>query len=99
MTHPELSCDSFRSGHISLHPWVTADVSHLEPLAGNRLKDGVQEVDELLREPTLLVTGMVTPEHISAIAHDKLVKTVVCYGCSKWWVAGDHDEEHNADSE
>lgn len=92
MSLTEFFLDLFNSCNFSLHPGMSNNISHSKTLTGNELEHASDHVLEFLRETTLLVTTMRSPENISTVSRDELVETVAVSGICEWRVTSDHDK-------
>lgn len=98
ISHEELLSDFISAGHRSLHPGVANNIGSGETLAGNYLEHACQERNKLFREASLFVTGMRSPEDISAVSRDEFIKAIIGNSLGEWRMAGNHDEQDYTNS-
>ncbi len=68
LTVSKLLSHLFTSSHLTLHPWVSNNVSHTQSLVGKQLQHIGNQVFEVIRVETLCFSRLVSfPEEIGSI--------------------------------
>lgn len=87
-------------GDLTLHPWVTNNISERKSVSWDKLEHVSDEILELLGvEASSLVSGVSLPEKICSVHSKKLKVLVLRRSTLERRMTGVHDKENNGSSE